>query len=1009
MDSGELIELFFNRSYEKFVNKQILDDKNYIVPRQQLTNYVYELVSIPYSKFIYYIKGCDTERILTGTDVTQFSTFEACEIEMCEALIWANNPGCQFLDIGRMFPKYVHTRNDIAYRKYGENHIKTATQLGLAFEYYDYWFLSCLGYIYPDLNNSVRKKLLARNIIRNPLYQQMMLDILERDISSVTYMNMLSEKTIRRRQHNVCTIFRICIDECSKEGIKIHNLIEDSQKKNISLNEKFPQHLFPNSSHLAKIKLINKGAFPDDDVHTLIARIEDGDKEALTKLVKICSKLIDKIARLYVDNCDSYKDLYQDGVIALILAVRKYRHYYDYDFFDLAKFYINYFITCSLGNYLNLLKVPQRPFHFHLLLNEFRDKYYQINEFEPSLDKIELDENVSPEYLQTIYELPSNLNALSEHTNCDEFSSDDSFSPDNNLMQESLKYDVLRLVYSLPEREGDILINFYGLNGKVPQTLEEIGDLYGLTRERVRQIKEKAQRKLRIFLKVLKDEEIEEKASIKAMESRWKSFPGNQFSSFNFTNTESKTKENKTNANKIKENKTKPLNKSTDLSTTYLRRINTSHHYKELKEFLSCNPPQPLIKNRDNKPSELKTRLLQILKEHKQPMSLQDIYTEVNNKYFSWHIRIESVEYVLREISEIECTKEGVYRLRSAKQSVTYNTTKPEPCVNIEKPTRELEEKHEFTLSTPLYQLAKQKILTIKQVKQCRRKGLDTINDVYLMIQKHHLTPTSTRFTDYTISMWFKIVGLVKSDTNIKPSKEVSIDDSNLNYEDIYEKYTHKMLKMHQAKEKGRVIVAKPILLLSVINGIDEGIVKYNRIILGDWLVYRYNTLMSTYNNGTSVTEINMPFWYLKNDGFWHIHFIDDPKEKVYTPSMKWLNDNVEFASLDNELWLLLQNEKWRTKIRDFILGYKLSEKGTTITSRKLVRKKTSTSTSLSPKKNIIQDDLYDTQSNEPWTAKQEKSLTYFFNQGKNYETLAKLFGRSEMDVRLCLIKLGLI
>ena len=134
----------------------------------------------------------------------------------------------------------------------------------------------------------------------------------------------------------------------------------------------------------------------------------------------------------------------------------------------------------------------------------------------------------------------------------------------------------------------------------------------------------------------------------------------------------------------IKKTKTKPLNKSTGFSTTYLRRINTSHHYKELKEFLSCNPPQPLIKNRDNKPSELKTRLLQILKEHKQAMSLQDIYTEVNNKYFSWYIRIESVEYVLREISEIECTKEGVYRLRSAKQSVTYNTTKPEPCVNLE-------------------------------------------------------------------------------------------------------------------------------------------------------------------------------------------------------------------------------------------------------------------------------------------------------------------------------------
>ena len=55
MDSGELIELFYNRAYEKFVNKQILDDKNYIVPRQQLTNYVLELVNISYQDFIDFV------------------------------------------------------------------------------------------------------------------------------------------------------------------------------------------------------------------------------------------------------------------------------------------------------------------------------------------------------------------------------------------------------------------------------------------------------------------------------------------------------------------------------------------------------------------------------------------------------------------------------------------------------------------------------------------------------------------------------------------------------------------------------------------------------------------------------------------------------------------------------------------------------------------------------------------------------------------------------------------
>ena len=128
MDSCELIELFYNRTYEKFVNKQILDDKNYIVPRQQLINYVNELVNLPFTDFINYIKQNNKKRIIDAADITQFSSFSACEIEICDALIWANNPGCQFVDIGRLFPKYVNSRNDVAYKKYGENHVKTATQ-----------------------------------------------------------------------------------------------------------------------------------------------------------------------------------------------------------------------------------------------------------------------------------------------------------------------------------------------------------------------------------------------------------------------------------------------------------------------------------------------------------------------------------------------------------------------------------------------------------------------------------------------------------------------------------------------------------------------------------------------------------------------------------------------------------------------------------------------------------------------------------------------------------------
>ena len=191
MDSGELIDLFYNRAYEKFVNKQILDDKNYIVPRQQLKNYVHELVNIPYIEFINYIKENGIEGKIEASDITQFSSFSACGVEMCNALIWANNPGCQFIDVGRLFPNKIIGRSDEAYRKYGEKHIKAATQLGLTFEYYGYWYLSCLGYIFPELEEGVRRGFMARTITRNRLYQQLLVDIMCHTVNPEVYIDML--------------------------------------------------------------------------------------------------------------------------------------------------------------------------------------------------------------------------------------------------------------------------------------------------------------------------------------------------------------------------------------------------------------------------------------------------------------------------------------------------------------------------------------------------------------------------------------------------------------------------------------------------------------------------------------------------------------------------------------------------------------------------------------------------------------------------------------------------
>ena len=156
MDSNrEYIVRFMTRSFEKSVDYYMLSDKNYVVPQKRVKNYIDKILSIPYSEYIDYIK--DYKGIINDDQLTQSSSFAACSTEMCSALESQGNPGLHFVDIGKLFPQYVKVKNEAAFRKYGENQIKTSTQLGLTFEYYGCWYLTCVGYIFNDLEVDKQK------------------------------------------------------------------------------------------------------------------------------------------------------------------------------------------------------------------------------------------------------------------------------------------------------------------------------------------------------------------------------------------------------------------------------------------------------------------------------------------------------------------------------------------------------------------------------------------------------------------------------------------------------------------------------------------------------------------------------------------------------------------------------------------------------------------------------------------------------------------------------------
>lgn len=153
-------------------------------------------------------------------------------------------------------------------------------------------------------------------------------------------------------------------------------------------------------------------------------------------------------------------------------------------------------------------------------------------------------------------------------------------------------------------------------------------------------------------------------------------------------------------------------------------------------------------------------------------------------------------------------------------------------------------------------------------------------------------------------------------------------DLSSYFFEKCFANYTKRIINIRQAKIRGEVIVAKPVLLLAIIDGISNDLFKDNKFFLTDWLESRYVKLMQQYMNSSQFdkpTDISNPFWHLQSDGFWHLQFCEEPQEGV-TPSKRWLKERVIFANFDDELWLLLQNKVWRLKLRDYIVENKLKD-----------------------------------------------------------------------------------
>lgn len=241
------------------------------------------------------------------------------------------------------------------------------------------------------------------------------------------------------------------------------------------------------------------------DEVTLAQRIRNGDQEALDKLVRANLRFVVSVSKQYQNQGLSLPDLINEGNIGLIKAAQRFDETRGFKFISYAVWWIRQSILQALAEQSRIVRLPLNKIGAINKINKTMSKLEQDLEREPSYEEVsEVLEMVPQDISDTMRNQSRHLSMDAPIGNNEDGGSlydllknESSQNPDKYLLTESLQLEIFRSLSTLTEREADVVKLFFGLSGKHAHSLEEIGERFGLTRERVRQIKEKAVRRLK--------------------------------------------------------------------------------------------------------------------------------------------------------------------------------------------------------------------------------------------------------------------------------------------------------------------------------------------------------------------------------------------------------------------------------------------------------------------------------------------------------------------------------
>lgn len=236
----------------------------------------------------------------------------------------------------------------------------------------------------------------------------------------------------------------------------------------------------------------------------LAQRIREGDQVALNKLTTANLRFVVSVAKQYQNQGLKLPDLINEGNVGLVKAAKRFDETRGFKFISYAVWWIRQAILQALAEQSRVVRLPLNKIGSINKINKAFSHLEQVNQRPPTVEEIanelDLSEYVVKQSLRNSgrhLSMDAPLKEGETSSLYDVVRSGESPNPDEGMLRDSLNIEINNALDTLSQREADVIRLFYGLSGQQPMTLEEIGQTFSLTRERVRQIREKGIRRLR--------------------------------------------------------------------------------------------------------------------------------------------------------------------------------------------------------------------------------------------------------------------------------------------------------------------------------------------------------------------------------------------------------------------------------------------------------------------------------------------------------------------------------